>query len=108
MAEVTSAVRYKLPVIAIVLDNGAWGAQKAYQQEFFVGRLLGAEIDSPRYDKFAELCSAKGWFVDQPGQLGVAIAEALASAETSVIHVKIDPNSLSTLRKDLFKKPDKD
>lgn len=104
LAEVTSAVRCDLPVISIILDNGAWGAEKAYQQEFFGGRLLGSEIDSPRYDKFAELCGAKGWFVDQPGQLGQAIAEALAGGETSVIHVKIDPNSLSTLRKDLFKK----
>ena len=28
----TTAVRHKLPVIAVVLDNGAWGAEKAYQQ----------------------------------------------------------------------------
>lgn len=105
MAEITSAVRHKLPVIAIILDNGAWGAEKAYQQEFFGGRLLGAEIDSPRYDKVADLCGARGWFVDQPGQLGQVIGEALATGEVCVIHVKIDPDSLSTLRKDLFKKP---
>ena len=105
MAEITSAVRYKLAVIAIVLDNGAWGAEKAYQQEFFAGRLLGAEIDSPRYDKVAQLCGANGWFIDQPGQINSAIAEALKSDIPSVIHVKIDPNALSTLRKDLFTKP---
>ena len=103
MAEITSAVRHKLPVIAIVLDNGAWGAEKAYQQEFFGGRLLGAEIDSPRYDRVAELCGAKGWFVDQPGDVEKALSEALGAGEPSVIHVKIDPHSLSTLRKDLFK-----
>ena len=103
MAEITSAVRHNLPVIAIVLDNGAWGAEKAYQQEFFGGRLLGAEIDSPRYDRVAELCGAKGWFVDQPGDVENALSEALGAGEPSVIHVKIDPHSLSTLRKDLFK-----
>lgn len=105
LAEITSAVRHKLPVIAIILDNGAWGAEKAYQQEFFGGRLLGAEIDSPRYDKVADLCGARGWFIDQPGQLGQAIGEALATGEVCILHVKIDPASLSTLRKDLFKKP---
>lgn len=47
MAELTTAIRHELPVIAIVLDNGAWGAEKAYQQEFFGGRLLGADINSP-------------------------------------------------------------
>ncbi|MGI9372402.1 MAG: thiamine pyrophosphate-binding protein [Hyphomicrobiales bacterium] len=103
MTEITSAVRNKLPVIAVVLDNGAWGAEKAYQQEFFGGRLLGAEIDSPRYDKVAELCGAKGWYVDQPGEVEKALKKALGSGEACVIHVKIDPDSLSTLRKDLFK-----
>ena len=104
MAEITTAVRYNLPVVAIVLDNGAWGAEKAYQQEFFGGRLLGAEIDSPAYNKVAELSGAKGYAVDQPGQLGPVLKEALALNGPAVIHVKIDPNSLNTLRKDLFKK----
>ena len=103
VSELTSAVRHQLNVIAIVLDNGAWGAEKAYQQEFFDGRLLGAEIDSPRYDKVAELCGAKGCYVDQPGQLQDAITDALGRDSTTVIHVEIDPESLSTLRKDLFK-----
>jgi len=53
LAELTTAIRHDLPVIAIVLDNGAWGAEKAYQQEFFGGRLLGADINSPPYDEFA-------------------------------------------------------
>jgi len=104
MSEITTAVNYRLPVIAIVLDNGAWGAEKAYQMEFFAGRLIGAEIDSPRYDRVAELCGAKGWFVEEAGQLEIALKEALACGEPSVIHVQIDPDSLSTLRKDLFKK----
>lgn len=105
MAEITTAVRYQLPVVAVVLDNGAWGAEKAYQQEFFGGRLLGADIDSPAYDKLAELCGAAGFAVDQPGDLAKAVAAALAAKRPAVIHVKIDPAALSTLRKDLFKSP---
>lgn len=107
MAEVTSAVRHELPVVAIVLDNGAWGAEKAYQQEFFGGRLLGAEIDSPNYADFAKLCGAAGYFVDKPGELGAAVAKALADNRPAVVHVKIDPKALNTLRKDLFSPPKK-
>lgn len=103
MSELTTAVRYRLPVIAIVLDNGAWGAEKAYQQEFFDGRLLGAEIDSPAYDQVAILCGAKGYKVEKPGELGEVLQKAIADRHPCVIHVKIDPDSLSTLRKDLFK-----
>ena len=102
MAEVTTAIRHDLPVIAIVLDNGAWGAEKAYQQEFFGGRLLGADINSPRYDEFARNCGAKGYLVEKPGELSTALKHALAEDVAAVIHVKIDPEALSTLRKDLF------
>jgi len=103
LAEFTTALRHDLPVIAIVLDNGAWGAEKAYQQEFFGGRLLGADINSPPYDDFARSCGGKGYRVDKPGELSAALNAALAQRVASVIHVKIDPGALSTLRKDLFK-----
>ena len=103
MAELTTAIRHELPVIAIVLDNGAWGAEKAYQQEFFGGRLLGADISSPPYDEFARICGARGYHAERPGELGAALSEALADRVPTIIHVKINPASLSTLRKDLFK-----
>ena len=103
MAEFTTALRHNLPVIAIVLDNGAWGAEKAYQQEFFGGRLLGAEINSPPYDEFARSCGGRGYRVNKPGELSVALNTALEEGVAAVIHVKIDPAALSTLRKDLFK-----
>lgn len=103
MSEITTAVRYGLPVVAIVLDNGAWGAEKAYQKEFFGGRLIGAEIDSPPYDEVARLCGGIGFAVDKPGDLGPALQEALAVGRPAVIQVKIDPTALNALRKDLFK-----
>ncbi len=108
MIEIQTAVSHNLPFVLIVLDNEAWGAEKAYQQEFYGGRLLGAEIQSPRYDKFAELCGARGIWVDGPGGMGTALIKALASGETTIIQAKIDPGALMTLRKDLFKAPKED
>ena len=108
MIEIQTAIQNNLPIVLIVLDNQAWGAEKAYQQEFYGGRLLGAEIQSPRYDKFAELCGGKGVWVDGPGGMGPALEAAIASNETTVIQTRIDPGALMTLRKDLFKAPQKD
>ena len=104
MAEITTAVQYQLPVIAIVIDNGAWGAEKAYQKEFFGGRLLGAEINSPDYAAVAKLCGADGYSVDEPGQTAQALLQALKAKRPAVIHVKVDPEAINALRKDLFKK----
>ena len=103
MAEVTTAIRHELPVTAVILDNGAWGAEKAYQQAYFGGRLLGADIDSPPYDEYARLCGARGYRVEKPGELAAALKQALGENTASVIHARIDPTALSALRQDLFK-----
>lgn len=103
MIEIQTAIQHGLPITIIVLDNQAWGAEKAYQQEFYGGRLMGAEIQSPRYDRFAELCGGKGIWVDGPGGMGPALQQAITSNETTVIQARIDPGALMTLRKDLFK-----
>jgi len=108
MIEIQTAIQHNLPITIVVLDNEAWGAEKAYQQEFYGGRLLGAEIQSPRFDEFAELCGGAGIWVDGPGEMGPALEKAIASNKTTVIQAKIDPGALMTLRKDLFKTPDQD
>lgn len=108
MIEIQTAISHNLPVVIVVLDNEAWGAEKAYQQEFYGGRLLGAEIRSPRFDTFAELCGGRGIWVDGPGEMGPALTKAIESGQTTVIQAKIDPKALMTLRKDLFKKPEED
>lgn len=101
-SEINTAVQYDLPVIAIVIDNGAWGAEKAYQKEFFDGRLLGAEISSPNYAEVAQLCGAEGYSVSAPGETGAALAQALRAKKPALIQVRVDPDALSALRTDLF------
>ncbi|MCX7306608.1 MAG: thiamine pyrophosphate-binding protein [Afipia sp.] len=103
MAEITTAVEHNLPTVSVVLDNGCWGAEKAYQRDFYNGRFIGADIKSLPYDKVAELAGARGYAVDAPGQLSDALSTALKSNEPSVIHVKVDPNAMISFRRDSFK-----
>ena len=102
VSEITTAVRHDLAVVAVVLDNGAWGAEKAYQREYFGGRLLGAELTNPAYDEIARLCGALGYRAATPAALASALADALAAKRPAVIHAEIDPEAISALRKDLF------
>lgn len=104
MIEITTAVQHGLPVVAVVLDNGAWGAEKAYQRDFFGARYLGADLVNPPYDQVARLCGARGYAVSEPGETAAALREALAAGEPAVIHVQVDPDAIQSLRKDLFRK----
>jgi acetolactate synthase-1/2/3 large subunit/sulfoacetaldehyde acetyltransferase len=103
MAEITTAVQHNLPTVCLVLDNECWGAEKAYQRDFYNGRYIGADISSPAYDKVAELCGAKGFRAEKPGEIAACIEAAFKSGRPSVIHSKVDPNAIVSFRRDAFK-----
>ncbi len=105
MIELTTAVQHGLPVIAIVLDNRAWGAEKAYQRDFFDGRYVGADLLNPPFADYARLLGAGGWRARRPGETARALSSALESGKPAVIHVDVDPDAIQSLRKDLFAKP---
>jgi acetolactate synthase I/II/III large subunit len=102
MAEITTAVANGLSTVAVVLDNGCWGAEKAYQRDFYNGRYIGADIQSPPYDKVAELSGARGYAVAAPGELSDALRQALKAGEPAVIHTKVDPDAMVSFRRDSF------
>ena len=60
LSEISTAVSHGINTITLVLNNKCWGAEKAYQRDFFGERYIGADINSPPFDKVAELYGAKG------------------------------------------------
>jgi acetolactate synthase-1/2/3 large subunit/sulfoacetaldehyde acetyltransferase len=102
MAEITTAVTNGLSTVTVVLDNGCWGAEKAYQRDFYNGRFIGADIVSLPYDKVAELAGARGVAVSEPGALADALSAALKDGGPTVIHAKVDPNAMVSFRRDSF------
>ena len=88
-------MRYGLNHVSVVLNNGCWGSEKAYQKYAFDERYVGADTTNPRSDKYAELFGGAGFYVDNPGDIGSALREALASETPSIIEIPIDPDELS-------------
>ena len=103
ISELSTAVEYKINTITIVMNNKSWGAEKAYQKDFFGKRYIGANINSPSFDKVAELYGAKGFKVEKISQINGAIEAALKCNKPAVIDVDVDQNALYSFRKDSFK-----
>jgi len=101
--EICTSVQSGINTIGIVLDNECWGAEKAYQRDFYNERYIADKIISPRYDIVAKSCGAEGYFVTEPGELGDAVAKGLKADKPVVIHVKIDPEAIVSSRKDALK-----
>ena len=92
--EIETAMRCKAPVVALVLNNNCWGSEKAYQKFFFGRRYVGSDLTNPRFDKFAELFGARGYYVDRPGEIGEAVSEALKADVPSIVEIAVDPEEL--------------
>ena len=103
ISELSTAVEYGINTITIVMNNQSWGAEKAYQKDFFGKRYLGADIKSPAFDKVAELYGAKGFKIKKISEVSRVIKAALKCNKPVVIDVDVDPNALYSFRKDSFK-----
>jgi acetolactate synthase-1/2/3 large subunit/sulfoacetaldehyde acetyltransferase len=103
MTEFTTAVQHQIPTVTVVLDNGCWGAEKAYQRDFYGKRYVGADILSAPYDEFARLCGGFGARATGPGETADAVREALKSGQPAVVQVKVDPEAIVSFRSDSFK-----
>ncbi len=90
--EIETAVRHGINVVTLVMNNNCWGSEKAYQKHFYQERYVGADIGNPRYDRYADLFGAKGYYVEHPDQVGDIMTEAFQCGKPAVIEVPIDPD----------------
>jgi len=107
LGEIGTAVASDIRTVCIVMNNGCWGAEKAYQRAFFDGRYLGADVPNPPYDKVAELYGAAGFRVERAQDIERVVGEALACGKPAIVDVAVDPNALFVFRRDSFKHRDK-
>jgi thiamine pyrophosphate-dependent acetolactate synthase large subunit-like protein len=87
--EINTAVRWRIPLVSIVLNNGCHGAEKAQQKRFFDEKYIGVDLTNPRFDKLAEVYGARGFYIEQPQDIADAVQEALALNEPSVIEIPV-------------------
>ena len=102
VSELSTAVDYGINTVTIVMNNQCWGAEKAYQRDFFGERYIGANISSPPFDKLAELYGAKGFKADTLDEVTQAVEAALSCNAPAVIDVSVDPAALYSFRRDSF------
>ena len=103
ISELSTAVQYGINTVTIVMNNNSWGAEKAYQKDFFGRRYIGADISSPPFNKVAQLYGAKGFEVNKISEINEALKAAIKYNKPAVINVNVDPNALYSFRRDSFK-----
>jgi pyruvate oxidase len=91
LAEVTTAAKYGMEIVLVVLDNGQLakitkeqiGAQRAVWQ---------TSLHNPDFAAYAELCGARGFTIAREADLGPVLEAAFAvTGGPALVNVKTDP-----------------
>jgi len=91
MAELDTAVRYDLPLVAVVGNDATWNAEHQIQlREYGPNRTHGCELLPSRYDLVAAALGGHGEFVTSTGDLSPALERAIASGKPACVNVMIE------------------
>ncbi len=98
--ELSTAVRHRLNVVAIVFSDNAYGNVRRIQRESFGGRLIASDLLNPDFVLLAEAFGMEGMRADTPDALRRALAKALSDQRPALIEVPVGemPNPRTVMR----------
>jgi sulfoacetaldehyde acetyltransferase len=105
LQETLTCVREDIPVVAVVFNNGQWGAEKKNQIDFYADRYVGTDLKNPSFAGIAKAMGAEGITVGHPGEVGDALRTAVASNKPTVLELMVTQELGDPFRRDALKKP---
>lgn len=95
--EFETAIRHKLPFVAVVCNDQAWGMTK-HQLEITYGKKrpkVGVDLGLTPFHEIVNVLGGYGELVSDPIELNPAIQRAAASGVPALINVVTDQNAVS-------------
>ena len=105
LAEVLTCVRENIPTVAVVFNNGQWGAEKKNQVDYYDDRYVGTNLENPSFAGIAKAMGADGVKVSHAGEVGDALREAAASSRCTVLEIMVGQDLAEPFRRDALAKP---
>jgi len=87
--ELATAMHHRLPLVAVVFDDGGFGNVRRIQAERFGNRVIAADLTNPDFVKFAESFGMRAFRADTPAAVERALGEALGARVPALIHVRV-------------------
>jgi thiamine pyrophosphate-dependent acetolactate synthase large subunit-like protein len=100
ISEFETAVRRRLPFVAILGNDACWNAESQIQlREYGRDRMHGCELERSRYDQVVAALGGHGELVDRAADLPGAIERALASGKPACINIMMESVAAPVLRR---------
>lgn len=88
--ELATAMRHRIPLVAIVFNDGAFGNVRRIQQELYGNRLIASDLANPDFVAFARSFGAEAARARNPQELRIELRRAFARRDgPTVIEVPV-------------------
>jgi len=99
LAEFETAVRRKLPFVAVLGNDALWNAESQIQlRDYGKDRMHGCELTPARYDLAVAALGGHGEYVERAEDLSGAIERALGCGKPACINVMIESIAAPVIR----------
>jgi pyruvate dehydrogenase (quinone) len=92
MADFVTAVKYKLPIKVVIINNRYLGQIKWEQMVFLGNPEYVVDLHNINFGMFAQACGATGFTLDDPAQCGSTIEQFLNTPGPAILDALVDPN----------------
>lgn len=96
--EFITAVRYGLPIITVLVNNGTYGTIRMHQERDYPGRVSGTDLVNPDFVAFAAAYGGHGERVSKTEEFGPAFERARASGKPAIIEIMLSPEAITPTR----------
>ncbi|KEZ78594.1 thiamine pyrophosphate-dependent enzyme [Salinisphaera hydrothermalis] len=91
IAELATAAQHRIPLVAIVVNDRAYGNVARIQDQKFGGRRIASALNSPDFVGVAENFGVRGMHANTPDALRACLEEAFALDAPVLIEVEAGP-----------------
>lgn len=93
--ELSTAVRYDLPMVIIVVNNRMYGTIRMHQERDYPGRVSGTELENPDFAAYARSFGANGETVVKTEDFADVFDAALNAKKPTLIEIQTDPEAIT-------------
>ena len=90
--EMATAIQHRIPLVAVVFNDGAYGNVRRTQEERYGNRVIASDLTNPDFVRFAESFGAAAERARNPDELRAALKRAFARRDLpTLIEVAVGP-----------------
>ena len=82
-------MQHRLPVIAVVFNNGEYGNVRQMQRNLYGNRVIATDLVNPDFVALAQSFGALGLQAASPAELAISLRTAVAARRPTLIEVPV-------------------